>query len=208
MVFGFFTAKKDLTAGTALTTHLGLCKIGGQKIECIRKVYSKEEFESVSSVIAEHRSIIEKYGPKIHQIDEKKRTIYIEYFDCVPLDDYITESINPWEKEGFSELKTIIEKLHKSVSDLNKKGYCHNDTNLGNFLLCKEDMSIRIIDFDTLTKEKKCRDISDISSHIIDALSDNVIIRQQKMTSVFQAQESSIVSLLKSMDKKKLFKFK
>ena len=207
-----FEKFQDVTAGTAESAIIGSCGLGGgEVIKCVRKVFSEEEFTPIVNNIDKHRLIIEKFGPSILSIDRENNTIFTEFIpNSSTVDELLTEQINPWEKSGFSQLKTIVNKIGTTLKKLHESGFCHNDVNLGNFLINDIDnLDIRLIDFDTIGEFEGCGDLTQIQEALEDALTDNVINRQRMNSNrsidhIFEAQMGSIKRILKAADKQRL----
>ena len=197
-----FKKEFDVTAGTATETAIGVCDINGKKVKCVQKTYGDEDdedsFNDVIFAIRNHLDIIEKFGPKVIHVDEERKVVTIEFIKGETLDNIITKSINPWEKKGLQEFKKLVKNSQKAIEKLNNAGFCHNDVNLGNFLVTKNS-SIRMIDFDNVRKKKKCSDSVSFIEHLRDGLDDNVVIRRREANIKFDAQERSIEELLESL---------
>ena len=199
-----FTKERDVTAGTATETAIGVCEINGKEMKCVQKTYDDEDdedsFDDVVFAIRNHNDIIEKFGPKVLHVDEDRKIITIEFIEGETLENVITKSINPWDKKGLQDFKRLVKRSQKAIANLNKAGFCHGDTNLGNFLVTDKS-NIRMIDFDNVRKKKKkCSDSVDFIAHLRDALDDNIIIRRKEANIKFDAQKKSINELLDSFN--------
>ena len=198
-----FKKEFDVTAGTATETAIGVCKINGKEVKCVQKTYDDEDdedsFNDVIFAIRNHLDIIEKFGPKVIHVDEERKVVTIEFIKGETLENIITKSINPWEKKGLQQFKKLVKNSQNAIEKLNNAGFCHGDTNLGNFMVINNS-NIRMIDFDNVRKKKKCSDSADLIGHLRDALDDNVIIRRKKENVKFDAQKNSIEELLDSLN--------
>lgn len=207
-----FEKFQDVTAGTAESAIIGSCGLGGgEVIKCVRKVFSDEEFTPVINNIDKHRIIIEKFGPSIISIDRENNTIFTEFIpNSSTVNEFLTDQINPWEKSGFSQLKTIVNKIGTTLKQLHETGFCHNDVNLGNFLINDIDnLDVRLIDFDTISEIEGCGDLTQIREALEDGLTDNIINRQRLDANrsndhIYEAQTNSIKRILKAADKQRL----
>lgn len=195
-----FKKELDATSGTAIETAIGVCEINGKKVKCVQKTYKDDEdsFNDVIFAIRNHLDIIEKFGPKVIHVNEDRNVVTIEFIKGETLENIITKSINPWDKKGLQDFKKLVKNSQKAIEKLNKAGFCHNDVNLGNFLVTNNS-NIRMIDFDNVRKKKKCSDSISFIEHLRDGLDDNVVIRRREANIKFDAQERSIEELLESL---------
>ena len=199
-----FSVKKITTAGTADETAIGNCNFKeGIDSFCVRKVYDKTTFDEVIKVLEKHSSTINKYGPKILNVDKPNRSVFIEFIsDSETIEDILTTKINPWEIDGFNTLKDLIKSVGEAIKVLHKAGFCHNDVNLGNFMFNTKNNKVRMIDFDTIGPVKGCGDINQVREAFSDALGDNILNRREKDNEkILAAQNDSIMMLLESADK-------
>ena len=199
-----FRFQSDLSGASGAETSKGVCKIDGvDKIPCIRKKYNKSDgsFKAVVSKIDKHRGIMEEFGPKIYQVDHKNGSVYMEYIDCVTLETYLTDTIDPWTKEGFKNLRDVVKRVGDAMDAFHARGVCHTDPNLGNIMICLGDKSVKIIDYDEMeSTEESCADKESIREHMMDALSDNIIVRKRMIMATLDAQEESIRDVLVASD--------
>lgn len=205
-----FRFETDLSGASGADTSKGVCKINGADVSCIRKVYKDDDmetsFKTAASKIDKYRGIMEEFGPKIYHVDRKNRTVYMEYINCVTLEEYMTKMIDPWTKEGFQCLKAVMNNVGDTMKALHSRGVCHTDPNLGNLLVCLDDKSIKIIDYDEMKDaDGDCVDMESIQGHMLDALDDNIIVRRNKMNATFEAQAKSIGDILMAADTSKHF---
>ena len=201
-----FSVKKITTAGTADETAIGKCNFKeGKDSFCVRKVYDKTTFDKVIKVLEKHSNTINKYGPKILNVDKPKRSVFIEFIsDSETVEDILTTKINPWKIDGFETLKDLIKSVGEAVKVLHKAGFCHNDVNLGNFMFNTKNNKVRMIDFDTIGPIKGCGDINQLREAFSDALGDNILNRREKKKDneeILAAQNDSIMRILESADK-------
>lgn len=190
-----------LTSGST-DSSVGTCDTPEGRVKCVRKIYDEKDFDKIAENTLQFQDTIEKYGPTIYAIDNASRSISMEFIPGETLSDWLTEKINPWEKEGLDILRVLIKNVHKALLELHAASFCHDDTNPGNFMVL-ENFDVRLIDFDGLYADpanEDCTDMIDVKDHIMDALDDNIITRQQEANARFKAQRESISELLESCD--------
>ena len=160
-----FDEFSNVSSGDAATTKIGVCTVGGNTFKCIEKKYEEESYEEAVKVLERFPEEIKELGPHIHLVDKNSRTVYMEFIECNSLARYL-QMIDATTKTGKERLEKLFESLNKFMTRLRELGLCHGDLHTENLLVCS-DLSIRMIDVDTLVKTEEqgfCDDNSMLGS--------------------------------------------
>lgn len=159
-----FSGIKDVS-GLGGTTTIGTCKINGTNTPCVEKILESEDFEKFVNVNKVFRVVLEKYGPHVYHIDTKNHKVYMEYIQCVTIDEYC-RNLNINVNVDLQKLKKILESIKECLSFMKDNNACHNDMHSENLLVCG-DGSVKMIDIESITGiEDGCSDEYEIYAGI------------------------------------------
>ena len=175
-------------SGNSAVVKAGVCLFRGRKFKCIEKIVDGErEFHRVSEVMKTFEKEIESLGPQVYLIDEKSQKIYLEFIECQTIKEYI-EDLDMLSPR--SRAQVFFDSLNEFLKKLDEADICHGDLHCENLLICK-DMTIRMIDIDTLSRKSKaswCDDLRMLGETIFRAFMERYI--EQKDQALALAKEN------------------
>ncbi len=183
-----FTEVQNVTRNGDASTKIGTCSDGGDQFKCVEKIYGERSFDRVKQILEEFSGEIEELGPQIRMVHEATKTVYMEYIECDTLEKYLHQfdMLNDYDHEKLSVLFASLNTFCKRLRELD---LCHGDLHTENILVCTADMTLKMIDIDTLSRtavQGWCDDDNILGTTIYRALTKS--IRENKKESLKEAK--------------------
>ena len=147
-----FQSTKDIYAlENGGSVKIGWCTKSGERFRCVEKIYDHEN--GVSKVVEKFEEFgddLKDLGPDIFWHDEASRTIYMEYIHSQTIDEYM-DSITLYAPINAYRVRELMDGIDTLFKKMDERNLCHQELHLGNVVL-RDDMTLRIVDIDTLKR--------------------------------------------------------
>jgi len=169
-----FETITDVSGSSGDPVKIGWCERNGERFKCIEKVYTHEKtYKEVLNILKKFKNELKDLGPDVIWNNDKEKIVYLEYIHSKTVSDFV-KNIDIDSEKGRDDYTNLMKEVVQLSKTMNERDICHGQLHAGNVLV-RDDMTLRIVDIDTLERKSNvdiCYDEEMLIENIKDLLID------------------------------------